>query len=36
MGRKGYTVEFRRRALDPVTAGRSITDVARDLGINSH
>ncbi len=35
MGRKGYPVEFRRRALDLVAAGRPITDVARDLDISS-
>ena len=34
MGRKGYPVEFGRRALDLVAAGRPITDVARDLDIN--
>ena len=32
MGRKGYPVEFRRRALDLVAAGRPITDVERDFG----
>ena len=35
MGRKGYPIEFRRRALDLVAAGRPITDVARDLDISS-
>ena len=35
MGRKGYSVEFRRRALDLVAAGRPTTDVARDLDISS-
>ena len=35
MGRKGYPVEFRRRALDFVAAGRPISDVARDLDICS-
>ena len=35
MGRKGYPVEFRRRALDLVAAGRPITDVASDLDISS-
>lgn len=34
MGRNGYPLEFRRRVLDLVEAGRSITDVARDLGIS--
>lgn len=34
MGRKGYPVEFRRRALGLVAAGRPITDVARDLDIS--
>ena len=35
MGRKGFPVEFRRRALDLVAAGRPLTNVARDLYINS-
>jgi transposase len=30
---KGYPSEFRRRVLDLVEAGRSVTQVARDLGI---
>ena len=34
-GRKGFPVEFRRRVLDLVAAGRPITDVARDLDISS-
>jgi transposase len=32
MGRRGYTGEFRQRVLDLVAAGRSVGDVARDLG----
>jgi len=35
MGRKGYAVEFRRRALELVAAGGPIIDVARDVGISS-
>ena len=35
MGRRGYPPEFRRKVLDLVEAGRSVTDVARDLGISS-
>ncbi len=35
MGRKGYSVEFRRRALELVAAGRPIIDVVRDLVISS-
>ena len=35
MVRKGYPIEFRRRALDLVAADRPITDVARDLDISS-
>ena len=31
MGRRGYPPEFRRRVLDLVEAGRTVTDVARDL-----
>jgi putative transposase len=31
---KGYPPEFRRRVLDLLDAGRSITEVARDLGIS--
>ena len=34
MGRRGYPPEFRRKVLDLVEAGRSVTDVARDLGIS--
>jgi transposase len=35
MGRRGYPPEFRRKVLDLVEAGRSITDVARDLGVSA-
>ena len=34
MGRRGYPPEFRRKVLDLVEAGRSVADVARDLGIS--
>lgn len=34
MGRKGYPVEFRRRVLDLSEAGRSVAEVAQDLGIS--
>lgn len=34
MGRKGYPVEFRRRVLDLIEAGRSVAEVAQDLGIS--
>ena len=34
MGRRGYLPEFRRKVLDLVEAGRSVADVARDLGIS--
>jgi transposase-like protein len=34
MGRRGYPSEFRRKVVDLVEAGRSIADVARDLGIS--
>lgn len=34
MGRRGYPPEFRRRVLDLVEAGRTVTDVARDLQIS--
>ena len=33
MGRRGYPPEFRRKVVDLVEAGRSVADVARDLGI---
>jgi transposase-like protein len=32
---RGYPPEFRRKVLDLVASGRSITDVARDLGISA-
>ena len=35
MGRRGYPPEFRRKVLDLVESGRSVTDVARDLGISA-
>ncbi|MGO9177763.1 MAG: transposase [Candidatus Limnocylindrales bacterium] len=35
MGRRGYPAEFRRKALDLVTAGRHVTDLARDLRISA-
>ncbi len=35
MGRRGYPPEFRRKVLDLVEAGRSVADVARDLGISA-
>ena len=35
LGRKSLPVEFGRHALDLVAAGRTITDVARDLDIGS-
>jgi transposase-like protein len=34
MGRRGYPPEFRRKVVDLVEAGRSVADVARDLGIS--
>ena len=34
MGRRGYPPEFRRKVLDLVEAGRTVVDVARDLGIS--
>jgi transposase len=34
MRRRAYTPEFRRKVLDLVDAGRSVADVARDLGIS--
>ena len=33
-GRRGYPVEFRRRAVDLLAAGRKVVDLARDLGIS--
>ncbi|MGS2640162.1 transposase [Streptosporangium sp. LJ11] len=35
MGRRGYPSEFRRKVPDLVEAGRTVTDVARDLDISS-
>ncbi|MEU3164651.1 transposase [Streptosporangium sp. NPDC006930] len=35
MGRHGYPSQFRRKVLDLVEAGRTVTDVARDLDISS-
>ncbi len=35
MGRRGYPPEFRRKVLDLVVGGRSVADVARDLGIST-
>ncbi|MEU1842414.1 transposase [Micromonospora sediminicola] len=34
MGRRGYPPEFKRKVLDLIESGRSVTDVARDLGIS--
>lgn len=34
MGRQGYSGEFRRRVLGLLDAGRTVTDVATDLGIS--
>jgi len=34
MGRRGYPPEFRRKVLDLLDAGRTVADVARDLGIS--
>ena len=34
MGRRGYPAEFRRRVVDLVESGRSVRDVANDLGIS--
>ncbi len=35
MGRRGYPSDFRRKVLDLIEAGRTVTDVARDLDISS-
>ncbi|TDQ53349.1 helix-turn-helix domain-containing protein [Actinorugispora endophytica] len=35
MGRRGYPVEFRRKVLDLVQAGRGVADVAHDLDIGT-
>ncbi len=34
MGRQGYSVEFRRKVLDLLAAGRSVASVAYDLDIS--
>ena len=34
MARSGYPAEFRQRVLELVASGRSVRDVARDLGIS--
>lgn len=34
MGRRGYPLEFRRKVLDLIEAGRKVADVAHDLGIS--
>lgn len=34
MGRRGYPPEFRRKVLDLIEAGRTVTAVAHDLGIS--
>lgn len=34
MGRRGYPAEFRRRVLDLLASGRSVANVAADLGIS--
>jgi transposase-like protein len=36
VGRKGYSPEFRRRALDLVAAGRPVVEVARQLEVSVH
>jgi len=33
-GRRGYPAEFRRRVIDLLATGRTVADVARDLGIS--
>ena len=33
-GRRGYPAEFRRRVIDLLGTGRTVADVARDLGIS--
>jgi transposase len=35
MGRRGYPLEFRRKVLDLVEAGRPIAEVAKALGISA-
>jgi transposase-like protein len=34
MGRRGYPAEFKRKVLDLIEAGRSVAEVAHDLGIS--
>ena len=34
LGRRGYPAEFRRRVVDLLAAGRTVADVARDLGLS--
>jgi transposase-like protein len=34
VGRRGYPLEIRRRALDQVAAGRSVYQVSVDLGVS--
>ena len=34
MGRRGYPPEFRRKVLDLVASGRTVAEVARDLGVS--
>ena len=36
MARKGFSAEFRRRALDLVAAGRPVVEVARLLEVSVH
>ena len=33
-GRRGYPAEFRQRVVDLLDAGRTVADLARDLGIS--
>lgn len=35
MGRRGYPGEFRRRVLELIETGRSVAEVATDLGISA-
>jgi transposase len=35
VGRRGYPPEFRRKVLDLLASGRTVADVARDLGIST-
>ena len=34
MGARGYPVEFRRRVIELIDAGRKVAEVAADLGIS--